>query len=241
MDHDQIIGLLGAYSLDAVDEGERDLIDAHLQACTMCCTEVDQFLDVAAGIVSGTQTPWSLWPEIRHAVRSERFSEIRSPRPWLSMVAAIAIVALGGVVVIQQRRVVTLEVMIARQMIAIDAQDRELDEVAPDRLVASALGSPTARQAVLSGDKGSITFVIQPDGNALIAENTLPPLPEGLTYQLWAVVDGEVVSAAVLGPDPGPSSLRIEGGVAVLALTVEHVGGVVVSDQEPAAVWLANA
>jgi hypothetical protein len=103
------------------------------------------------------------------------------------------------------------------------------------------MSDPAALQAVLSGESGSITFVIQSDGSALIADSTLPPLPDGLTYQLWAVVDGEVVSAAVLGPDPRLTPLRIEGSVAVLALTVEHVGGVVVSDQEPAAVWLADA
>lgn len=241
MDHDEIIGLLGAYSLDAVDRRERDLIEAHLEVCTMCCTEVGQFLEVAAEFVPSMQTPRSLWARILRSVRSYRFPVASQPRPWLAMVAAIAIVALGGVVVFQQRRVVSLEATVAQQMIAIDSQNRELDEVAPDRLVVAALDNPSARQAVLSGEVGSITFVIQPDGSALIADSTLPPLSDGLTYQLWAVVDGEAVSAAVLGPDPRPTPLRIEGSVAVLALTVEPIGGVVVSDQEPAAVWLADA
>lgn len=241
MDHDEIIGLLGAYSLDAVERRERDQIDAHLEVCTMCRTEVGQFLEVAAEFVPGAPAPRSLWTRILHSARSYRFPVASEPRPWLAMVAAIAIVVLGGVVVFQQRRVVNLEATVARQMIEIDGQDRELDEVAPDRLAVAALSNPTSLQAVLSGDTGSITFVIEPDGSALIADSTLPPLPEGLTYQLWAVVDGEVVSAAVLGPDPRLTPLRIEGSVAVLALTVEHLGGVVVSEQEPAAVWLADA
>lgn len=241
MDHDLIIKLLGAYSLDAVDEHERQLIDTHLELCTMCRTEVGQFQEVAAGFALDTETPWSLWARILRSIRSYRYPVIPQPRPWLSMVAAVTIVALFGVVVTQQRRVVTLEATVASQAIALDGQNRELDEVAPDRLVAAALGSPFSRKAVLSGEGGSITFVIQPDGKALIAENTLPPLSGDLTYQLWAVVDGEVVSAAVLGPHPQLESLRIEGRVAVLALTVEQIGGVVVSDQEPAAVWLADA
>jgi hypothetical protein len=241
MDHDEIIGLLGAYSLDAVDRHERDLIDAHLRVCTMCCTEVAQFLEVAAEFVPGTQAPGSLWARILHSARSYRFPVASQPKPWLAMVAAIAIVALGGVVVFQQRRVVSLEATVAQQVIAIDGQNRELNEVDPDRLAVAAMSNPSALQAVLSGDAGSITFVIHPDGSALIADSTLPPLPDGLTYQLWAVVDGEVVSAAVLGPDPRLAPLRIEGSVAVLALTVEQMGGVVVSDQAPAAVWLADA
>lgn len=241
MDHDEIIRLLGAYSLDAVDRHERDLIDAHLDVCTMCRTEVGQFQAVAAGLVADEQPPWSLWTRVLRSIRTDHSPVVRESRPWLALVAAISIVALSGAVVVQQRRVVNLEATVARQMVAMETQNRELDDVAPDRLIAAALGNPSARQAVLSGDGGSITFVIQPDGNALIADSTLPPLPEGLTYQLWAVVDGEVVSAAVLGPDPRSAPLRIEGSVAVLALTVEHMGGVVVSDQEPAAVWLADA
>ncbi|MDH3192924.1 MAG: anti-sigma factor [Acidimicrobiia bacterium] len=241
MEHDEIIGLLGAYALDAVDRRERGLIEAHLDGCTMCCTEVGQFLEVASEFVPATQAPRSLWARILFSVRSHGVAVATRPRPWLGLVAAITVVALSGVVVIQQRRVVDLEATVARQMIEIDGQNRELDQVAPDRLVSAALGDPTSVQAVLSGETGSITFVIEPSGNAFLADSTLPPLPEGLTYQLWAVVDGEIISAAVLGPDPRLTPLRIEGSVAVLALTVEPVGGVVVSDQEPAAVWLADA
>lgn len=241
MDHDLIIELLGAYSLDAVDEHERQLIDAHLELCTMCRTEVGQFQAVAAGFVPGTEAPWSLWARILRSIRSHPYPVIPQPRPWVSMVAAVTILALFGVVAIQQRRVVTLEATVASQASALDGQNRELDASAPDRLVAAALETPFSRQAVLSGETGSITFVIKPDGTALIVENTLPPLSGDLTYQLWAVIDGEVVSAAVLGPSPQLESLRIEGQVAVLALTVEQIGGVVVSDQEPAAVWLADA
>ena len=241
MEHDEIIGLLGAYSLDAVDRRERGLIDAHLEVCTMCCTEVGQFLEVASEFAPATQAPRSLWARILLSVRSHGLPVATQSRPWLALVAAIAVVVLGGVAVIQQRRVVDLEATVARQMIEIDGQNRALDQVAPDRLVSAALGDPTSLQAELTGETGTITFVIEADGNAFIAESTLPPLPEGLTYQLWAVVDGEVISAAVLGPDPRLASLRIEGSVAVLALTVEPVGGVVVSDHEPAAVWLPDA
>lgn len=241
MDHDQIIELLGAYSLDAVDEHERQVVDAHLELCTMCRTEVGQFQDVAAGFVPDAQAPWSFWGRILLAIRSNRHPVISQPRPWLSMVAAVTILALAGVVVTQQRRVTNLEAAVASQAITLSEQNRELDASAPDRLVAAALETPFSRQAVLSGEMGSITFVIKPDGTALIVENTLPPLSGDLTYQLWAVIDGEVVSAAVLGPSPQLESLRIEGQVAVLALTVEQIGGVVVSDQEPAAVWLADA
>ncbi len=240
MDHDHIIGLLGAYSLDAVDNDERQVIEAHVEICTMCRTEVGHFQEAASSFAEGAAVPWSLWQRVVRDIKTPDRSP-GQPWPWLSMVAATAIIALVGVAVIQQRRVVTLEATIARQTLAIEGQSRQLDEVSPDRLLATAIDSPYARTAVLSGPGGSITFVIQPDGSALIVENTLPPLPGDHTYQLWAVIDGEVVSAAVLGPNPHVASLRIEGQVAVLALTVEQFGGVVVSDQEPAAVWLAGA
>ncbi len=78
------------------------------------------------------------------------------------------------------------------------------------------------------------------DGTSIVTMNgDLPQLDTSQTYQLWSVVDGEVVSVGLLGSDPDVVSLRLEGEPAVLALTVEVAGGVAVSTQSPVAVWEA--
>ena len=114
---------------------------------------------------------------------------------------------------------------------------------------------------VLSNDSGGTTFaldttrdLIDPStgdivatvatgdrGQSIIANEGLPALEAGQTYQLWSVTGDEIVSVGLLGADPGTVPLRIEGDPAVLALTVEVAGGVAVSEAEPVAVWQASS
>ncbi len=80
------------------------------------------------------------------------------------------------------------------------------------------------------------TVVVGTDGLAVLTAGGLPPLDPASTYQLWAVVDGRVVSAGLLGSEPTVVALRLEASPSALAVTVEFAG-VVVSDQQPVAVW----
>ncbi len=69
----------------------------------------------------------------------------------------------------------------------------------------------------------------------------MPQLAEDRTYQLWAIVDDRVISAGVMGSDPGVSPFQVVGSLAGLALTEEIAGGVVTSQEQPVALWLAEA
>jgi anti-sigma-K factor RskA len=64
--HDELINLLGAYALDAVDDDERRAIDEHLQGCADCRAEVAQHLEVAAalGATTVSAAPDDLWAAI---------------------------------------------------------------------------------------------------------------------------------------------------------------------------------
>ena len=61
--HDELISLLGAYALDAVDDDERRAIDEHLEICAACRAEVAQHLEVAAalGTTAVSAAPDDLW------------------------------------------------------------------------------------------------------------------------------------------------------------------------------------
>jgi hypothetical protein len=69
-----------------------------------------------------------------------------------------------------------------------------------------------------------------PDGNGFLTESNLRRLPPELTYQLWARVGPQestgVVSAGVLGPDPGVSAFRVRGPVREFLITEEQAPGV---------------
>jgi hypothetical protein len=68
------------------------------------------------------------------------------------------------------------------------------------------------------------------DGFILPTE-TLDPLGPDRTYQLWVITpDEQVISAGVLGNDPGPARFTWTGEVAGFALTREAAGGVVSSE-----------
>lgn len=90
-----------------------------------------------------------------------------------------------------------------------------------------------------SGD-AFITVVTSDDGLSVATATRLPTLDATQTYQMWSVVDDQVVSVGLLGPDPADASFRIEGNPTVLALTVEVAGGVAVSEATPVAVWQSS-
>ncbi len=64
-EHQEIQELLGAYALDAVDKETAALVEAHLDECVKCSSEVDQHHEVAALLAnSGGPSPVGLWEGI---------------------------------------------------------------------------------------------------------------------------------------------------------------------------------
>jgi anti-sigma factor RsiW len=48
MDHDEASRLLGAYALDALDDTEHCRIEAHLDECTRCRSEISRHRHIVA-------------------------------------------------------------------------------------------------------------------------------------------------------------------------------------------------
>lgn len=245
--HDELRDLLGAYALDAVDDDERDAVERHLATCADCRAEVDQHLSVAAMLAQAdTPVPDNLWDRVRAGITEHESEpapvvELASRRrllPFLSAAAVTVLVTLVGVqtVRLEQTRD-DLELSSAR-LAAIEEAFESGDYQA---LVALASETPGAVTVALSGDAGEGSVTILPDGTGYVTGADLPPLTDDQTYQLWAVVDGEVISAGILGAQPGVSPFhvdpdRLEG----LVLTAEVAGGVAVSEQPAAAAWFAE-
>src|SRR4051812_36552435 len=77
-DHvDEFTELLGAYALDAVDDDEREAIEAHLLSCPRCRAEVAEHREVAAFLSKGAPAPDGVWDRIA--------AELSPPAPPLRM------------------------------------------------------------------------------------------------------------------------------------------------------------
>jgi Anti-sigma-K factor rskA len=94
-----------------------------------------------------------------------------------------------------------------------------------------ARGDPAAREAVLADLDGAVraNVVYLPDGTGYVVDTTLERLPQGRTYQLWALIDDPTgptaVSAGVLGRDVAAAAFRVDAPVRGFAISTERVPG----------------
>ena len=260
MDHQAAQELLGAYALNAVDLHEAAQLDVHVATCAECRQELDQHLEVAA-LMSVTErgAPPAIWDSIADELRTRNepvpVSPITSSEPvqpasnviplrrrWLRPLAvAAAFVLLAGTAVVQSVRLTDATNDLADERATVSALSEQL-AMPLDAAAESAMSDPTARQVSLSseGAESNAIIVLMPDGTGYLAEHTLQPLPADRTYQLWAIVDGKVISAGILGSDPGVVPFHIDPeGFQGFAITEEVIGGVESSQNDPVVVGLA--
>ena len=249
--------LLGAYALNAVEDDERQLVEAHLSECQACRNEVRDHREVAALLVGDPAPPpervWNgILAEIEPVVAPDDLAQVVSLRPrrrlfemtatgWaVSVAAAVAVAALSAALVTQSSRIGDLndQVIAQEQQIAVLVSDLQADPL--QQAVSAALTDPGARVANLTAEdtEAGMLVVVLPDGTGYLFQSTLKALSEDSTYQLWAVVDGKVISAGVLGRNPGIVPFHIDPeGLQGLVITEEVAGGVSRSEADPTVAW----
>ncbi len=196
--------------------------------------ELAAFRRVAVALIDGlpdiipAASP-ELWDHI-----SER-AGISSPAPpalvektrhmsWSLMAAALlAVVAVGATTVLATR-----------------STTRDIRSTATAAIAAS-----DSLHVTLSSPEGVTGIhpevVIAADGTGFVIADSLPHLSDDRTYQLWVIVEDRVVSAALLGNEPGVIEFRAEGEISGIAISNEVAGGVVVSAVAPTAIWLSDS
>jgi len=261
LDHHEMQELLGAYALNAVDAREEAAVERHIPHCEECRKELEQHREVAA-LLSTTErfAPADLWDSIIRQIPTDSTSETADPaapatlaaasdatviplrRQWLRPAAAVAVLALVvGSTVVQTARLNSANEQLAAEQARVIDLNEQLQRPPLDLAVARAMaGADTQRLTLGSQVSGSNAIVVlMPDGTGYLAEHTLAPLPPDRTYQLWAVVDGKIISVGVLGADPGVVPFRIDPqGFAGFAITEEVIGGVEASENEAVIAWL---
>jgi len=249
--HEEVVDLLGAFALDALERDERDAVERHVAQCASCKDETADHREVAGLLTPGwSKPPPGLWDKIAASLEevppplnlapviamkpgAARTTEAAAPRRRsvvtgiAAMVAVAAMTAVGflGFRVADDNRRIS--------QLAIGQQGQELQ-----RSANAAIAEPHARKVALKSDDGTRTAdaVVLPDGTGYLVRSNLPALTADKTYQLWALVGTSRISVGVLGTAATIASFKMDGDVWGLAITQEAAGGVESTKKNPVVV-----
>ncbi len=214
LSHGEIQELLGAYALDAVDDSERAIIEAHLETCESCRVELEDHSRLAENLRrhASRVSPLASIESNGTAKTSERVEHAGVSRRWPIPVAmAIVFVLLVGLFAQVQVRFDHLGVRMDRFELLERAQLATSDPAA----VVTTLRTPN--------NDPVLTVVSRAGGGPGFAMySTLPRLADGQTYELWRVDSAGITAAAVLGRRPDTVMFANPSVVARFLLTVER-------------------
>jgi anti-sigma-K factor RskA len=245
---EEMMELAALYAIDALEPDEQHIVEAALYHDGELRTEVDAYRGVAAILAESVESaPSTPSPDVWRLISAEIAGDTAERTPRLASVTDIR----------QYRRWTWLATAVSAAAVVVsmalgarvlNLQD-QIGSASIEELASAAVTEPGSRLVSLAGAEGfeasSATVVLQADGIGYLLTDTLPAAPADRTYQLWAVVnegdETRVVSAGVLGPDPGVSRFSSDGNVVAFAITEEVVGGVVVAEGPTVVVGEINA
>ncbi|MGW1517874.1 anti-sigma factor [Streptomyces sp. NPDC002287] len=223
--------LVAAYALGALEDGEREDFDAHLQSCEACRQEAAEFESTAARLAAAVSQPppAAAKAQVMAAIDGVRQLPPRIPPPTaktasggmlrrravpLALAAGVAAAALGGIAVWQTQNGQDLEQRTrqARQ---------QLDEIS------AVLAAPDARTVHGRAANGALTTVVASDrrNKAVFTAAGLPAPAAGKTYQLWLDHHGTMRPAGFIDHDGTVVLTGNPAGAAAVGLTLEPAGG----------------
>ncbi len=221
--HQDIQSLLGAYALNAVDDDERRRVDLHLRGCEDCREEASDHLEVAGLLTLVLEMEEEAEAEeVPPVVSLDEARKRRQPVTAQLVSMAAAFVLLVGFVV---------------QTARLGDARSQLEAASVEDVAAALAADGSLTFGLTDGDGQEVaTVVLLDDGTGLLTIEGLPTVDEDRTYQLWGVMDGEVVSVGLAGDGPGTSAFTADGErLEALVLTEEEAGGVAVSEADPVA------
>jgi len=221
--------LAGAYALDALDEGDRELFEGHLARCDACAQEVRGFRETAAQLgaaVATSPAPPRLRGQVLAEIRQVRQLPPEVPdlvaerrkraRPWPRLATALAAACL-------------MVALIAGGLAVRSQQELNRTRTA-GAAVAAVLSAPDARTASGPVTGGAATVVVSRSrGQLVFASAGLRRLERSETYELWLMGPGAVRPAGLLRPDAGGRTRPLVAGPLAdanrVGLTIEPAAG----------------
>ncbi|MGW7455601.1 anti-sigma factor [Streptomyces sp. NPDC054787] len=223
--------LAAAYALGALEDGERQDFEAHLQTCEACRQETAEFQATAARLAAAVSQPPppAAKAQVMAAVDGVRQLPPRLPVPAakpapggmlrrkavpLALAASVAAATLGGVAVWQTQNGQDLKQQ-ARQA------ERQLAEVS------AVLAAPDARTVHGRAANGALATVVASErqNKAVFTAANLPKPGAGRTYQLWLDHDGRMRPAGLIDDDGTVVLTGNPADAGAVGLTLEPAGG----------------
>ena len=234
MVHDDYKEMIPARALSALDAAEGRVLNEHLENCSECRRELEDW-EATAAALSLASDPLEPSAKVRERILDEIRSDHSTPpvipfrsaprNIWTSFgslgaIAAIVLLAVlivGLIVIWRQNRAAQVELARAKEFLQL-------------------VTTPGAKVAELKGtDVGAgatAKLVYDPSGRAMLLADKLPSVPQGKAYQLWFIVGNKP-------PLPGKTFVPDNNGKgvikdqvpqpaldsAVFAVTLEPAGG----------------
>ena len=242
--HPEIEDLLGAFALDAIDADECQLIERHLRHCPACEAEVREHREVAATLAPGGTIPEGLWDAIAAALEEAPPPLELAPVVPLARRRPRSMPVLAALTAVAAAAAAVLGVRVMDQEGRLDRMQTAMAEDNVQRAAVVALANPTAKTVELraADTQAAARVALLPDGRGYILADGLASLATDRTYQLWALIDGERISAGTLGQQPKVAAFNVSGPVDGFAITEEQGTGVVASKNPPVVVgWFRSA
>lgn len=229
--HAEMRELLGAYAVHALEDDEFERVAAHLDGCPECRDEVDDLLDASASLgLSAIEPPSSaLWERIAAEVRAPAAAAVVD----VTRDRMAPVIALDAAREAKRERRSKWRIGVASAAaavaLAVPITSALSGSAAPSlaALAKTASNSDGARVVSLASADGLrlADVVVTKDGKGYLQHSTLPALPVGKTYQLWALAGDKAVSAGVLGPNPDVSAFTVNPAISAMAISVEPASG----------------
>lgn len=233
LDH-EYLEYVPAYAAGALNAAEKSKFEDHLQAgCDICEPELvicQETINRFPYSLPGKKVPDSIKKKIDQqidALESPSVSRIRWA-PVLRVAAVVAFVAFGAFFYWNQNRILdSRELEISNLEKQFELQQKEIKW----------LRDPSVQLAMLTGlasapdAKGKMVWNPVAE-KGMFYGDSLPPLPNGKSYQLWIIGSKGPISAGVFDPDRSGMVVltisRISGsatGSLQFAVTIEPRGG----------------
>lgn len=213
MVHDDYKEMIPARALSALDAAEERALNEHLENCSECRKELEDWQATAAAL-SLASDPAEPSPQVRERILSEVRKDLTAdvipfksaPRRnvWNSFGSLGAIAAV---------------VLLTALVIGLAVLWRQNQRLRRDREFVELVNTPGARVRELRGTDPGLSatakLAYDPNGRAILMATNLPNVPQGKAYQLWFIVGTQP-------PVPGKTFVPDSGGNAVLKDQMPH-------------------
>ena len=218
--------LAAAYALDAVDERERAVFEAHYPTCPVCRPEVAGFRETLSQVAASVATvpPTSLKASVMEEIGATRQLSPLLPGSVIDLATHR-----------QRRQTMTRALTVAAALLLLAAGAFIVGRNTTDDNYATAaaavIGRPDTRITTLDGTgSGSFRVAWSPSaGRIVVMGDGLADPGPGKAYELWLVDDSGAHAVRLLDKAKGQEVRRvvaIHGSPSQWAITVEPEGGV---------------